>query len=180
MLKIRHREFSKDFCIRIFNALIKKEQELDVQEALDDRAISLEDQRAKADLYGFNFEPSYAPVLVYNRISNEIQIDESDLSNFHLIPIANFHWVHITMKNAIDNFTNQFDHISELLFESVKMYNLSSEQLCMVGFHTSLYLLMERAICQEFFLSPSDSKIQNVRAAIAKEWLIFQNDKELL
>lgn len=178
---IRHNEFPCELCLKIFDALIKNENELNVQEALNARHQSFDDMKEEAHLYGFSPRLKYAPILVYNRRTNTIQVDETDLSDRFLCPISNFSWTGIKLGDAVNLLINEFDSSIEesIIVPALEKCRLTKQTIEYAAFHTYWYLNIEEAIIRNLGISSSDARLLKVRERIAYDWLTYQNKKEL-
>lgn len=178
---LHHNEFSHEFCLEIFNALIINENELNVQEALDARHQSFDDMKEEARLYGFSPRLKYAPILVYNRRTNTIQVDETDLSDRFLCPISNFSWAGIKLGDAVNLLINELDSSIEesIIVPALEKCRLTKQTITYAAFNTYWYLILENAIIINLGISSSDARLLKVREHIAYDWLTYQNKKEL-
>lgn len=178
---IRHDVFSCEFCLEIFDALIKNENELNVQEALDARHQSFDDMKEEARLYGFSPKLKYDPILVYNRRTNTIQVDETDLSDRFLCPISNFSWTGLKLGDAVNLLINEFNHSVEesIIVPALEKCRITKQAITYAAFNTYWYLIVENAIIRNLGISSSDERLLKVRERIAYDWLTYQNKKEL-
>lgn len=178
---IHHDDFSSEFCLETFDALIKNENELDVQEALDKRHQSFDDMEEEARLYGFSPTLKYDPILVYNRRTNTIQVDETDLSDRFLCPISNFSWAGIKLCDATNLLVNEFGNSIEetIIVPALEKCRLTKQTITYAAFNTYWYLKIEDAVINGLNIPSSDKRLLKVRERIAYDWLTYQNKKEL-
>lgn len=183
---IKNEFYSKQLCLDIMDAFIRNDIEFKIQEAIEERYKSVEDKVAEADFWGrmgvsYDVSDSYSPILVYNRRSNSIQIDQSDLSDRFLIPISNFHWAKINLIDAIELYKEHFgkEFIETEIFPVLNKCGLNSQMIEYAAFCSPWFIRMESYIIDKFSLSPNDTRLLDVREKIARKWLKFQNEKSL-
>ena len=178
---IKNDTFSKKLCLDIFNALIQNEIEYDIQEVMEERYESMDDRRERARLFGYDMDESFSPILVYNRRTNSIQIDETDLSDRFLIPIYNFSWAQIKLPDAIDLYKEYFgvEVVTRLIYPALKEEGLEPPLIEWAAFCVPWYLTMESAVVNGLSIQRDDHRLLNIREQIANKWLTFQNEKSL-
>lgn len=179
--EIKNTTFSKKLCLDVFNALILNELKYNIDEALEERYESEDDKRARALFYDCDLEMTYSPILVYNRRTNEIQMDETNLSDVFLIPVCNFYWAQINLIDAINLYTNCFgdEILAKFIYPTLEKENLSVSDVKSAAFCTPWFLSMENALMEGFSIKRNDYKLLEVRENIARKWLTYQNEKSL-
>lgn len=178
---INNNTFSKKLCLEIFDALIINEMEYNIQEAMDERYETMDDKREKARFFGYDIDESYSPILVYNRRTNSIQIDESDLSDVFLIPIYNFYWAQIKLFDAINLYKEYFGEgiVTKSIYPALNKELLEPTQIEWAAFCLPWFLAIEEAVIHGMSLSRNDCRLLEIREKIARKWLTFQNEKSL-
>lgn len=119
--------------------------------------------------------------MVYNRRTNSIQIDETDLSDIFLIPIYNFSWAQIKLPDAIDLYKEYFgiEVVSRFIYPALKEEGLEPPQIEWAAFCVPWYLTMESAVVNGLSIQRDDYRLLNIHEQIANKWLTFQNEKSL-
>ena len=173
---IKNDTFSKKLCLDTFNALIQNEIEYNIQEVIDERYESIDDRRERACLFGYEVDESFSPIWVYNRRTNSIQIDKTDLSDRFLIPIYNFFWAQIKMPDAIDLYIEYFGEevVNQFIYPALKKRGLDPSHLKWAAFCVPWYLTMETAVVNGLSLQRNDYRLLDIREQVAKKWLTFQ------
>lgn len=166
LFDISNASFSNKLCLEIFDALIRNEGELDIQNAMDERRWP---------------GNSFPPIWVYNRRINSISKDTTKLTDVFLIPISNFSWAGIRMQDGIRAITEQFGEeiIETILYPALEDKGLNQHLISCAAFNSFWYLALEEAICNYYDISQSDSRLVQSRINIAKLWLKYQNEKPL-
>lgn len=180
LYNISNSEFSKKFCLEVFNALITNYTEYDIEQALDDRHQPVEDKIEEARLWGYSPTLEYPTILVYNRRTNSIQIDNTDLSDRFLIPIANFGWANMDMSLPINLFIDKFgEDVKDNLYDALSRKGLNKQMIQHAMFCVPWYLALEKTIIERKEITPKDYRIIEIHESIARIWLKYQNEKSL-
>ena len=178
---ISNDNFSKKLCLDVFDALIRNVMEFNIGEVMDERYETIEDKKAKADFWGLEVNESYSPILVYNRRTNSIQIDQTDLSDRFLIPIYNFSWPEIKLSDAINIFREYFGEgiLQDLIYPALEKTGLGPTMVEYAAFCVTWYLAIEHALIQGLNINKNDRRLLDTRETISRKWLTFQNKQSL-
>lgn len=177
--------FSKKLCLEVFDALVQNETIYDIDNALDEREQTDEDYRAFMEFMELDEEEDcdneYSPIFVYNRRTNSVQIDQTDLSDSFLIPICNFSWAGIRLSDAIDQYKEHFGEevLSKAVEPGLKNWGLSGHMASNAALCAPFFLDIENEIIKKYSLQRNNNFLLDVRARIAEKWLIYQNEKSL-
>lgn len=180
LFSVSNKSFSKKLCDDIFDAFIKNEIKYDVQKALDERLQPLEYKQKEASYCGYVPQLEYPPILVYNRLSNTVQLDQTDLSDLFLVPICNFSYAEIYISDAINLYKEYFgESVSEVITLVLEQEMIFPQSVEYFELYATWILSMEDAIRKIYDLNNDDYRLMKVRETIARKWLVYQNEKPL-
>lgn len=182
---IQSETFSKELCLEVFDALIQNETIYDIDNAIEERNQTDEDYRAFMAFMELDDDEDddneYSPIFVYDRRTNSVRIDQTDLSDTFLIPIYNFYWADINLSDAIELYKTYFGQ--EVLFNAIepalRNWGISVSGISDVAFCVPFFMDIENEIIKRYSLKRTDDILSEVRAKIAEKWLIYQNEKSL-
>lgn len=176
LFSIRNENFPQKLCLDVFKAMIINEMEYNIQDVIEERYESWYKRIEK----GYDMDDCYSPILVYNRRTNTIQLDKTDLSDKLLFPIYDFQYANINMSDLIDlvhkNFGDEVIHkfVNPIL---EKLDIISDIESCVFCFNW--FLSIETAIIRGLSLQSDDYRLLDIHEQIAKKWLTYQNEKTL-
>ena len=176
-LEIQNTEFSDELLDKVFQAAWMNDFEMNIQEAIDNRYNAKTQNETWGRAFGFEYDPSKEPIFVYNRKTNNVEIDCSDLSDIMLFPIQNLGRI----GGVVEAYGKYFGH-------EIKDY-LISEIMPQIGlpfgwrsaiYHSSWYRSIHHAVIKKTGIDGKDPRYTQIRRDIAKAWLIEINNKSLI
>ena len=153
-------EYSEAFLLEIADAFIKNEQELDIQNAVNQRV--------------FHKTSNYSPVLVYDRRHNVIDTDYSDLSDNGRVAIRCIGSVNDYISCCLEVFGFSFSNQIGKIYQLVGIHDDDEKQLS-----ASALLCIESTTARLLGITPEDAQLRKTRAVFVKRWLDFRVALEL-
>lgn len=169
---IKNESFTDEFLDNIFNAAWKNEFELNIQEAIDNRYTS----QTQNEVWGFDYDPRDEPIFVYNRRTNQIEVDRSLLSDIMLFPIHNLG----SIGDLVEGYKEFFgDDIKRFIVEDV----LPKIRLS-YGWETAVfccywYRIINSEVIKKLGIESNDYRLKQIRRNQARIWLLKINNKPL-
>lgn len=175
--EIKNTDFSDELLDKVFRATWKNEFDLDVQEAIDNRYTAKTQNETWRGAFGLGeYDPSDEPIYVYNRRTNDVELDRSMLDDVLLTPLY-----HIgKMGDVVEEYGNLFgSEVRQYIIDEV----LPATHLS-YGWETAIfscywYRQINVSVMKKFNVIKDDPRLNQVRRNLAKKWLIELNNKPL-
>ena len=178
LLSIKNEEFSDEFLDKIFHATYKNEIEYNIDEAIDNRYNSQIQNETWRRVLNCQYDPQNEPILVYNRRTNQIEVDRSSLDDIMLFPIHDLGKI----GNLVDKFKEFFgDEVKEFILKDIlpscgMIYVYGWEDMI---FPCIWYRRINSEVIKRFGIPADDICLKQFRRDIARQWLNEVNSKPL-
>jgi hypothetical protein len=176
---IRNEDFSDEFLDRVFKAAWKNELELNVDEAIDNRYNSQTQNETWGRFFNCQYDPNSEPIFVYNRKTNQVEVDRSNLHDVMLFPIHNLGTVGYLLDEYKKFFGNEVEEfIRKTILPSCGIVYVSGWKD--IVFPCIWYQSVNSGVIRKFEIPADDVRLKQIRRDIARQWLNEVNNKPLI